>query len=536
MATYAHVRVPLPEGGILKARQRGAVRVYKVLRAYRNAKGQPTNDRRLIGRLDEETGTLIPNDAYYELYAAEGAFEELPAEEAVTAPAAAFLVARTLTDLGAAAMLERALGGRDARLAGSAAAYMATRGNVMEGAGDWSASHAGAGPAITSQSSSALFARIGREQRSAFFAEWVASLCQREYLAYDVTSLSSYSKGVADLEWGHNRDGERLPQVNVGMYVGQESRLPAFYCTYPGSIVDVSHLPSMLAESEELGIDVASVTFVMDRGFCSTANARLMQERGLRFVMGVEIRHKACRRAVEGVLGRVLDPANRLPGGVHGAAVRGTFYGVRSTMHVLFDEAAAARRREDVYQQVALDADELSQRGELTAAERRRLSRYHDLRVEGGRLASFSEDVGKVAAATRYCGYFCLLTNDASLTTADVLRVYRDRDVVEQGFDELKNHVDMARMRVHGDRTLEGKAFCAFLALVFTMRLQSALAPLMGRRHLTKRDVIRELDKLKVVRTASGRRLMNPVTKLQREILEGMGTSEADLRAYVASL
>ena len=42
--------------------------IHLVLRAYRNEKGQPTNERVSIGRLDEESGMLIPNKRYYEIF------------------------------------------------------------------------------------------------------------------------------------------------------------------------------------------------------------------------------------------------------------------------------------------------------------------------------------------------------------------------------------------------------------------------------------------------------------------------------------
>lgn len=61
-----------------------------------------------------------------------------------------------------------------------------------------------------------------------------------EYVAYDVTSISSYSKNISELEWGYNRDKERLPQINMGMYYGEESRLPLYYRIYPGS-TEITH-------------------------------------------------------------------------------------------------------------------------------------------------------------------------------------------------------------------------------------------------------------------------------------------------------
>ena len=66
-------------------------------------------------------------------------------------------------------------------------------------------------------------------------------------MAYDVTSVSSYSKGIEDLEWGYNRDKEKLPQVNMGLYYGEECGLPLYYRVYPGSISDKAHLKYMTA-------------------------------------------------------------------------------------------------------------------------------------------------------------------------------------------------------------------------------------------------------------------------------------------------
>ena len=45
----------------------GKIYIQYTKRSYRNAKGQPTNERVAIGRYDEKTGKLIPNRNYYEI-------------------------------------------------------------------------------------------------------------------------------------------------------------------------------------------------------------------------------------------------------------------------------------------------------------------------------------------------------------------------------------------------------------------------------------------------------------------------------------
>ena len=62
-------KVPMPQRGIIKYKNHGTTYVYYITRIYRNEKGKPTNDRVSIGKLDDETGMLIPNRNYYEKYA-----------------------------------------------------------------------------------------------------------------------------------------------------------------------------------------------------------------------------------------------------------------------------------------------------------------------------------------------------------------------------------------------------------------------------------------------------------------------------------
>lgn len=73
---------------------------------------------------------------------------------------------------------------------------------------------------------------------------------------------------------GYNRDKERLPQINMGMYYGEESCLPLYYRVYPGSISDKTHLKYMVADNEF--INGKRTRFVMDRGFYSKENLQFL--------------------------------------------------------------------------------------------------------------------------------------------------------------------------------------------------------------------------------------------------------------------
>ena len=61
-------KVDMPEKGVLRRRIGKSVYAYYAVRAYRNERGKPTNERVSIGKIDEETGKLIPNRNYYEVF------------------------------------------------------------------------------------------------------------------------------------------------------------------------------------------------------------------------------------------------------------------------------------------------------------------------------------------------------------------------------------------------------------------------------------------------------------------------------------
>ncbi|MDR0697410.1 MAG: hypothetical protein LBF68_07780, partial [Christensenellaceae bacterium] len=49
-----------------------------------------------------------------------------------------------------------------------------------------------------------------------------------------------------------------------------------------------------------------------------------------------------------------------------------------------------------------------------------------------------------------YAGHICYITNDKTIDTAQkALSEYSTRDCIEKDFDEMKNALDMNRIRVH---------------------------------------------------------------------------------------
>ena len=167
--------VALPESGIIVRRSGKYQYVYKVLETFRNNKGQPTNKRRLIGRLAPDGQKLVPNDGYYELCGQDAATEFVPAFESVISIGSSFLATHILARLGVTRILEDVLGERRTYSVVTAAAYMACEGNVFEYVSDWCERSMIGGPALSPQKASSLFASLTHDEKMAFFREWVTT-------------------------------------------------------------------------------------------------------------------------------------------------------------------------------------------------------------------------------------------------------------------------------------------------------------------------------------------------------------------------
>ena len=363
-----------------------------------------------------------------------------------------------------------------------------------------------------------------------FFRAWVSVQPNDEYYAYDVTSFSSSAAGIMDVEWGYNRDGDKLPQINFGCYLGQKSKLPVFYVTYPGSIVDKSHLPYMMAHNETLGI--RKVCFVMDRGFCTTSNISFMHNSKLFYVIGVEMGHKSTLAAVDEVRDEIVSIRHIVKTGIYARPAHGRYYGSTSTMHIYYDPDLAERQRQNLYRRVVVEEEKLCQLEQLTKKEAKRYRNHFKITLNQDGSFEYERNYDNIDNAARNCGFYCLLTN-MKVNSAETLDIYRRKDTIEKSFDEIKNYIDMKRLHTHTTNTTDGKMFCAFIALIAAIEMSNRLSGFLKDKSMSKDALISELEKIKVIIMSDGKRLINPITKTQRTIFEVCGFSENDLLRYI---
>jgi transposase len=193
----------------------------------------------------------------------------------------------------------------------------------------------------------------------------------------------------------------------------------------------------------------------------------------------------------------------------------------------------AELQRKELYRSIESKEETLTQFKKTTEQQVKRYRRYFSICLDKDGKPVFKRNYDKINEAAKNCGFFCLLTN-TELDKVNVLNKYRRRDVIEKGFDDVKNYIDMKRLRTHHTESTDGKLFCAFISLIIVSEILNKLGPLMKKRGWSKDSVFREMEKIRIVELSNGKRLMNQVTKSQRQILEAFGIGEDELRAYIS--
>lgn len=119
---------------------------------------------------------------------------------------------------------------------------------------------------------------------------------------------------------------------------------------------------------------------------------------------------------------------------------------------------------------------------------------------------------------TNHAGWIVLASN-AIRDKVTALEVYRQKDVVEKCFDDIKNELDTKRIRVHSVPSMEGRLFIQFVALILRTSIKEVMRINDWFRNHSVRDVIDEMKSLREVKAEGVRRKMRTQpTAFQKEI------------------
>lgn len=386
---------------------------------------------------------------------------------------------------------------------------------------------------IPSQRSSEIFTSITEEAKMKYFKLQAKRHASKEYLAFDTTSISTYSTLIRQAKYGKNKEGDLLPQLNLALLYGEDSMLPVYYRKLAGNIVDVKTIGNLIKDIDFLELE--KLKFVMDRGFYSENNINDLMKHHHKFLIGVKTSLKIVSRNLDSIRDEMVTHAN-----------------YNSELHLYVQtfsdeweytetkprtgETIQEKRRVYIHiyynDQKATDdkarfnhmLDRLEEKliaGEVDPDDDKLYKKYFEINQTPVRGIRYSFNEEAIRQAEKNYGYFVLMSNGIK-DPVEALKIYRNKDLIEKSFGNLKERLNMRRMAVASEEGFEGKLFVQFVALELMSYIKKKMDDTGLCKNYTMQSLLDELDIIEYYQQPGKTHHLSEITEKQRKLYEDL--------------
>ncbi len=529
-----------------KNKKTGITYVYNNKPYWDKEKQQSRTKRTLIGKIDPETGEIVPTRSYKNNKKPEPVVPVKPGPVPITTVRRSFYGASYLLNqigqmTGVTQDLKSCFPDRYKQILSVAYYLILEESNALSRFSHWQRLHIHPyGEDLPSQRSSELFQSIDEENRMAFFKKQGKRRLEKEYWAFDITSISSYSETLIQVKKGRNKEHDRLPQINLALLFGEESGLPFYYRKLSGNITDVKTVKQLMAEFDVM--DYKKVSVILDRGFYSRENINLLYKNHQKFIIGVKLGLHYVKEVLEeerenlqlwsnlqtqfGAYGvcRTIEWDYEQERPYKGDVLKSKR---RAYLHLFYNPEKAAKDQADMNDYLTSLRNDLL---ENTKKDYRMkdYDKYFEVTTTPKRGRKIKPKEEAMRQASRNYGYFALLSNEVR-DPFEALSLYRSKDIVEKGFGNLKDRLKFRRMQVSSELSLNGKIFVEFIALIYLSYVKKKMQDAGLFEKWTLQGLLDELDTIELFESPEHGRLLGEVTKKQEEIYNALGVEPPSL-------
>lgn len=522
----------------------GITYAYETTYYWDKEKQQSRSKRTCIGKVDPATGNIIPTRGR----AKKDESKTIKSVPAKTGPkpftaskrlyyGATYLLETFADDIGLTNDLKACFPDIYKKLLSVAFYLILEDNNPLYRFEKWNLTHKHPyGQDIASPRSSELFSMISDDQVTRFLRLQAKRRVEDEYWAYDSSSISSYSETLNQVQWGRNKENDKLPQINLLLVFGEKSGLPFYYRKLAGNIPDSKTVKHLLEDLDILGF--GRTRFVMDRGFYSEDNINGLYREHVKFLVGARLSLKFIRKNLDDVYDDIRMFTNYDEGiSTYGYTVRAEWNYTqerpykgdvikdkrRIYIHYYYsiekgsdDEQAFDKRISSLYNELL--------EGKPVEEHKKAYAQFFEVKdtPARGRRVYYKED--EIKAARRYLGYFALITNE-KMDAFTALHLYRMKDVVEKAFGNIKERLNMRRLLSKSEKCLDGKIFTEFIALILISHLDHKMKETNLYKSYTMQQLLDKLDVLECFEDENRKLRIGELLEKQANIYETLGVA-----------
>ena len=366
-----------------------------------------------------------------------------------------------------------------------------------------------------------LFKSVGCDEDGVqrYFSFRADRLGKAPVLAFDSTTISTYSENQSEARRGFNKDGDGLNTIKLLTLYSVKDREPLAFAKQPGNVPDVISIENTLKQLKCLNLERPLI--VTDNGYYSEENMMKFALRNMKFLTLADPNITWVRETVDALRETLAGMSSTCPfdpsvcgatamrmhefGRVRQRSRNGKLSGEEETfvrrlyVHVFYSPDNDTKKqlafRKDLLELKAQVEDGVE---EFTKSAQRKIERYLvcSKKGRGGQLKVGFNDKA-TTEAKKYFGYFSLVSNQ-SMDTFTALEDYRLREKIEEIFAVVKGGLDGARPRTWHPDNLRGRQFVQFISLGYHCFLTKKIKELraeLGKNGSEKTKVLVNLEK-----------------------------------------
>jgi len=329
-----------------------------------------------------------------------------------------------------------------------------------------------------------------------------------EKVYYDITSSYFEGNSCSLAKFGYNRDGIKgKVQIVMGLVVNQDGILIT-HSVHPGNTADVKTVDAMNKRLRET-FGLNNSILVMDRGMISTKNVKHLDQNVQPYVFALRLQkkekelidlHRQNLKPIDentSLTEVILEDNGRMK-----KYVIGHSKDIERQSSVGFE--ARLKRVEEKLQKIKSDIDS----GKHNLTDRRKKNISCMLKTEKvskfikseftDSSFSFERIPDSIEKAKKYNGLFVLSSTQIDLSGEDILKIYREKDIIEKAFRTIKSEIEMRPFFLSSQESVTGYIFICALAYQVRSILRFLLKG--SDSEMSIEEAFEVLDRLKVVK------------------------------------
>jgi transposase len=396
---------------------------------------------------------------------------------------------------------------------------------------------------LTPSSVTRITQAISEDDKQSLFALRKRRIVNDSWCGIDSTSYSYYGHNLAESKFGHNKEHDKLPQVNQLVLYDMTGSMPVYYRRMPGNIPDTRTLRTTIKELELAGFPKAQL--VLDRGYISAEGVELLVKKQVSFIMMAKTSNKQIRKTLLSLdINELCLPKNWIP--EHGR------YGIEATfpfsitvkgekrdvaplrLCIFFDPEQQGADRKKLAQDMHEAAESLDaiieEQTVLDDRTVKKLQKFYTLTLDEKKhtLLSYTPDDKKMHAFWALSGFqviLCSRVRKKDYSLSYVLDRYDMRDEQEKCFMFIKSEQQGRRLRTSTELSTDGRIFIQFIALTLNSAIYRVYNSheALKKSFATRKHMIEEMRSIRLIEHPKKAKIITEFVGKQVDICDAFG-------------